>query len=578
MSVTGLHSPSPLQARTRVWRYSAIAIGAALLLSLGLWPEWGQLSGAGFMPHGYCLLWKPSLILLHSISDTLIGLSYIAISATLAYLVYRARRNIPFQWVFVAFGIFIVACGLTHLMGVVTLWRGLYWLSGDIKAITAAASLATAVTLPMAVPRMLALVERAKAAEQDKRHLDSVRSVLEEQLEASSKDVQQLAIDIAGKNEELERSNAALQESETRLSAIIGSAMDAIITVDEQQHIVVFNQAAEQIFGISAKEAMGQPLDRFIPPRYRAAHRVHVDNFGRTGTTSRSMYRPGTLFGLRASGAEFPIEATISQTETGGKKLYSVILRDISERKHAEELLRSTERLAAMGRLAGTIAHEINNPLEAINNLLYLLEHDQNVEEGPKQFVKLAREELQRITHITRQTLSFYREASEPVVVQISSVLDNVLELYHKPLQLKKIQVTRDYRVTGTIEGFPGQMRQVFSNLVVNAIEAMHEQGRLCIRVQQSRNWKRPELTGIRVLVADTGTGIPRENRRHIFEPFFTTKGEKGTGIGLWVSNGIVQKHGGFIRLRSSQLPGRSGTSFSVFLPAAAGAQGRRAA
>ncbi len=163
--------PSP-PLRRHFWRYSAIAVASALLVSLALWPQWSELGGRSFMPHGYCLLWRPSLMLLHALSDALIAASYITIALTLGYLVYRARRKVPFHWVFLAFGVFIIACGLTHIMGVITLWLPYYWLSGDVKAITAAASVATAIVLPGTVPRVLAVIESARLEQERKQQLE----------------------------------------------------------------------------------------------------------------------------------------------------------------------------------------------------------------------------------------------------------------------------------------------------------------------------------------------------------------------------------------------------------------------
>ncbi|HET8666957.1 MAG TPA: HAMP domain-containing sensor histidine kinase, partial [Terriglobales bacterium] len=172
------------------------------------------------------------------------------------------------------------------------------------------------------------------------------------------------------------------------------------------------------------------------------------------------------------------------------------------------------------------------------------------------------------ITHIVQQTLGFYREASSPVPVKVSHLLDNVLQLYSRRLGLRGVRVEKTYEFDKDIEVFPGEMRQVFSNLVANAIEALPPGGRVRLHLYPSRNWHTLE-EGIRVVVADNGPGISPENRRQIFEPFFTTKGERGTGLGLWVSRGIVQKHGGRLTMRSTTRHGCSGTVFSVFLPCA---------
>ena len=238
-----------------------------------------------------------------------------------------------------------------------------------------------------------------------------------------------------------------------------------------------------------------------------------------------------------------------------------------SEAVRTERTLRATEKLAATGRLAASIAHEINNPMASVTNLLYLLQHHTGLDATATEYIKLAQEELHRVTHIVRQMLGFYRESEAPIPVDLKDVIDNVLILYARRLQNTRMVVDRQFRTQATIRGFPGEIRQVFSNLIVNSIEAVGDAGRIRIDVRSGRDWSKPEVQGVRVLVADNGPGISEDARRHIFEPFFTTKGERGTGLGLWVSEGIVRKHGGSIRVRSCSSERRHGTCFSVFFP-----------
>ena len=179
----------------------------------------------------------------------------------------------------------------------------------------------------------------------------------------------------------------------------------------------------------------------------------------------------------------------------------------------------------------------------------------------------IAEEELNRISHIVKQTLGFYRETERPVPVKLSEVLDSVFELYEHRGDKTGVQLSRKYKVDATIQGYPGELRQIFSNLVVNAMEAVGEDGRVVIHVFRSRDWRSHDREGVRIVVADDGPGIAEGNRARLFEPFFTTKGERGTGLGLWVTLGMVQKHNGTIRVRSSTDPRRHGTVFSIFLP-----------
>jgi PAS domain S-box-containing protein len=242
---------------------------------------------------------------------------------------------------------------------------------------------------------------------------------------------------------------------------------------------------------------------------------------------------------------------------------------DIDDRKQAEEALRRSEQLAATGRLAATISHEINNPLEGVINLLYLIETHPRVDRSIRDYVEIAQQELARVAHIAKQTLGFYRETNEASPVNLSEILEALLRVYARKIDAKRLKVETRFDFRGNIRAYPGEMRQVFSNVLINALEASPAGGHVKLHVTWAREWNGAGRKGVRVVIADTGPGIRPEHRQRIFEPFFTTKGDKGTGLGLWVTQGIVHKHGGSVRLRSSVHPGRSGTVFSFFLPEA---------
>jgi signal transduction histidine kinase len=240
--------------------------------------------------------------------------------------------------------------------------------------------------------------------------------------------------------------------------------------------------------------------------------------------------------------------------------------RDITAQLKAEDALRKTERLAAMGRVAGIIAHEINNPLEAITSAFYLLRDHPSLDEEARYLAKLGEEELRRVAHITRQTLGFYRESKHPVEVSISALLDEILELQTRRMEFNNISLNKQYRSKGTISGFPVELKQVFLNLIGNAVQAMPDGGMLRLHVFES-SWQHHQRPEVCISICDTGTGIDPEDAKHLLEPFFTTKSTKGTGLGLWISKGIVQKYGGAIRFRSASLTGRNITCFQVRLP-----------
>src|SRR6184192_4284197 len=240
---------------------------------------------------------------------------------------------------------------------------------------------------------------------------------------------------------------------------------------------------------------------------------------------------------------------------------------DLTHRKGTEEVLRSTEKLAATGRLAASFGHEINNPLQTLDGVLYLLGQSASLGEAERGHLATARAELEHVAHLTTSMLGFYRPSPSSADVKICEVLDKVLKLYGPAIRSGKFVVEKVYDSEGVIRGFPSEITQVFSNLVANALEALSPEGTLKLHVLVSRDWGNLARRGVRVFIADNGPGISAENRRRIFEPFFTTKGENGTGLGLWVASGIVDKYGGWLRVRSSTQPGRSGTCFAVFFP-----------
>jgi signal transduction histidine kinase len=242
-------------------------------------------------------------------------------------------------------------------------------------------------------------------------------------------------------------------------------------------------------------------------------------------------------------------------------------MRDyLVERRKTEAALRLSEKLAVAGRLAASIAHEINNPLEAVFNLLYLISQSSSLEES-KNYTQTALNEVERISEIVTQTLRFHREQVKPVMVQVPEIVDSALVLYHARLKSAQIVVERDFRECPPILASAGELRQVIVNLVANAADAMGRGGRLIIRVADTQEHRNGARRGIRLTIADTGSGIQPDIKGRLFEPFVSTKGNKGTGLGLWVSSEIVRRHGGTIQVKSSALSPDTGTVFSVFLP-----------
>ena len=356
-----------------------------------------------------------------------------------------------------------------------------------------------------------------------------------------------------------------LRSSQDRLAAIIAGAMDAIITIDAEQRVVVFNAAAERIFLCKAADAIGRPLDRFLPVQFREAHRHHIQKFGATGATTRSMLSPGVLYGVRTNGEHFPLEATISHVMVGGERLYTVILRDITQRKQTEAALIQSAKLATVGRLAATIAHEINNPLDAVINLLYLAGASPSLDDTTREYVKSASLEVARAAQIVRQTLGFSKGGANPSTFRVASVVESVVGLLQRRFRNKAVSCEKEFLTDREICAVEGEVRQVLWNLLTNSLDAVSQRGRIKIRI--SATGPSAPIKGIRFTIADNGCGISRQHLAHLFEPFFTTK-HTGNGLGLWVTSEIVKKYGGSIRVRSNSGPGsRMGTVFAVFLP-----------
>ncbi|MEO6982135.1 MAG: ATP-binding protein [Edaphobacter sp.] len=249
-----------------------------------------------------------------------------------------------------------------------------------------------------------------------------------------------------------------------------------------------------------------------------------------------------------------------------GKILGGVAVNtDVTQTRMQDEALRRSEKLAAVGQLASSIAHEINNPLESITNLLYLIREADAMEEV-QEYAKLAQEELARVTEITLQTLRFNRQQSKPVEVDLAELLHTLMALYTGRMLVRNIVVTLKLKETPNVVCLEGEIRQVVNNLVRNALDAMSSGGRLLIRLHAQPNWSTGRR-GVRLTVADTGEGIDPGILPHIFEPFQTTKELTGTGLGLWVSKGIVEKHGGHIMTKTRRGARAQGTVFAVWLP-----------
>ncbi|HEV3316317.1 MAG TPA: PAS domain S-box protein [Candidatus Angelobacter sp.] len=354
------------------------------------------------------------------------------------------------------------------------------------------------------------------------------------------------------------------QEARLKLAAIVESSDDAIASKNLNGVITSWNGSAERMFGYRAEEIIGQPVTLIIPPELQDDERMILGKIRRGEKIDHF-----ETVRLTKSGERIDVSLTVSPMKDDSGKVMGAakIMRNITETKKIERALHLTERLASVGRLAATVAHEINNPLEAVTNLLFLAKRDLSDGSKAGRHLELANRELDRVAHIARQTLGFYRDTSAPVPLDVSQILDDLLFLYESKLEGRGIKLVKQYDSSVEIQALAGEVRQVFSNLISNSIDAMPFGGSLIVRISESREWNNSNLPGVRITVADTGDGIQPQHIKHIFEPFFTTKTDVGTGLGLWITRGIIQKHGGTIQVHSRTEAGRSGTAISVFLP-----------
>lgn len=369
----------------------------------------------------------------------------------------------------------------------------------------------------------------------------------------------------------------ALRSSEERFHRLVEATPLALLIIDMQGTISYCNQGAQRLLGLSRNDP-GSPhtsfaavfstgefgdLTEMAQPSEYVARKLREKIDGREEETweTACCHADGTTLPVLVGAAVLNPEVAEDDFQL------ALFFVDLREQKRNEELLRRTEKLAAAGRLAASIAHEINNPLEAITNCMYLLEQGE-LDESSRSYLKMAQGELNRVTHITTQTLRFYRQSTKPVPTDIPDLIRSVLALFEGRILAHGIQVTCDFDGVPQITALDGEVRQVLANVIGNALDVMigrDEPKTLVLRARARRSW-RTGAEGIAVMVADRGTGMDQATLNRIYEPFFSTKGITGTGLGLWVSAEIVNKHNGRVLVRS-RVAAPSGTVFRIFLP-----------
>jgi len=534
----------------------------------------GLFDTGDFMSHGHCYLWLKSLVRLHLFSDLAIGLAYVFISLTLVYFVRRGRHDIPFHWIFLAFGTFIIACGATHFMEIWTLWVPVYWLSGTVKLVTACASVVTAVVLPPLIPKSLTLIRSAKLSEErnialqrevgDRKRAEAEVRMLNEKLEAR---VEERTAELARLSEALAEKAAIVQHSH---DAILSKTLDGVVTS--------WNPAAEELYGYTAMEMLGRNVSVLIPEN-RTAELASIMERVRTGETNVPM----ETVRVRKDRSARDIYVTISPIKDGNGRIIgaSSIARDITDRKQSEQKLRETQRLESLGVIAGGVAHDFNNLLVGILGNASLAADSIPPSNPTHALIEHVISAGEKAATLTRQLLAYAGKGNfitknldmSVLVREISGLIQTSIP---RTVQVR-LELASDLP---PVLADPGQMQQLIMNLVINGAEAIVEgqNGTVLVTTESQEvdeMYLKTNFAGetastgryVSIEVHDSGIGIPEDVRAKIFDPFFSTK-FTGRGLGLAAVLGIVKGHKGMIRVYS--IPGR-GSTFKVLLPAAGG-------
>ncbi|HEU4982184.1 MAG TPA: CHASE3 domain-containing protein [Acidobacteriaceae bacterium] len=366
---------------------------------------------------------------------------------------------------------------------------------------------------------------------------------------------------------EVEQHTREAHESRQRFKTTLESIGDGVIACDMRGRVQFMNAIAASLTGWAAEDATGRPLTEVF-------HIIHEETREPAENPVKVVQRLKKVVGLAnhtalvsRDGREYVIDDSAAPILGPDGKMTGIVLvfHDVTEQRRTEAALIAGEKLAVAGRLAASIAHEIHNPLDSVSNLLFLLKEEKDPARRDE-YLTMAEQELARTMQISRTMLSLYRESKAPVTVDLKDLIEGVMLLLERRIAMQQIDMAYEFVEPCTVEGFPAEIRQVVTNVLVNAIEAAGMKGRIRIRLR-SAPAEEFRGAGAMIEVADSGPGIQNGDAHRLFRPFFTTKGEKGTGLGLWVSMGIVQKHGGSIRLSNCGEAQYTGACASIYLP-----------
>jgi PAS domain S-box-containing protein len=514
------------------------------------------LDSSMFSPHGICLLWEPELIWLHVVSDAVIAMAYFSIPFALAIFVSK-RRDLKFGWVYWSFGIFILACGLTHILSIYTLWVPVYGIEGLVKAATAVASIATAGMLWPLLPKLLTIPSPFE--------LRQVQEALKEE-ESKGRDSEQLL-------QQFRQTQQALRESMARLTAVVETAVDGFILIDARGRILLFNPACERLFGYRADEVFHENVKMLMPQTYSSHHDDYIKNFIRTA--ERKIIGIGReVVGLRKDGSTFPMDLSVGEAHQDGESIFVGIIHDLTGRKQTEEQLRQAQKMEMVGQLSGGIAHDFNNLLTVIVG---------NAEHLSDQLK--SRQDLQRVAddicqagergaELTQRLLAFSRrQLLQPRPTDCHELLDSMRKLLRRTLRENvDIQIAPN---PDTVLAFAdrAQLESSVLNLALNAQDALPNGGHLTLStgvasLDDHYQNLHPEIEAgeyAMIAVTDDGVGMTAEVATRAFEPFYTTKEVgKGSGLGLSMVYGFVKQSNGHVSIYSEL---GLGTTVRIYLP-----------
>ncbi len=520
-------------------------------------------STAGFMPHGYCLLWRPDILALHVASDGVIGASYLSIPLAIAAFVRRRDDLEPEQRrIALLFGVFILSCGLTHLMAIAVLWWPAYVLDGAVKAVTALVSAPTALILWLMLPRLLRLPSPKALAEANAR--------LQEEIAGRRATLDELRSIRSSLEREVERRTSEAEAHAARLAAVLETIPDAMIIIDERGVVQSLSATAERLFGYASEELVGRNVKMLMPEPYRREHDAYLARYLSTG--ERRIIGIGRIvMGQRKDRGTFPMELAVGEVKLGGGRQFTGFVRDLTERQDRERRLQELQaellhvsRLNEIGQMASAFAHELNQPLSAASN--YLAGVGRLIESGALDQARLgcrrAGEQVLRAGEVIRRLRDFVSKGEErrrpenlPQVLEEGSAL----ALVGTRAEGVKAEMRLSPDATTALMD-KVQVQQVLVNLIRNAVEAMAGGPRRELVISSSK----PARDLVEVAVADTGPGLAPAIRDRLFQPFATTKAT-GMGVGLSLCRSIIESHGG--RIWAEEGPG-GGTVFRFTLPA----------